>query len=129
MIIISDNPVNIKEIPKLIKTISNNRLFKKLRFKINDSDYNETNFIESYYLKKIDISFNTKYNNSLIKNILYLKNLSILNLQHNNIQDKDIQILVQYCLEFQTPLKELLVQNNLISLEGSKALAELLKNK
>ena len=128
MIIISDNPINIKEIPKLIKTISNNRLFKKLRFKINDSDYNETNFIENYYLKKIDISFNTKYNNSLIKNILYLKNLSILNLQHNNIQDKDIQILVQYCFEFQTPLKELLVQNNLISLEGSKAIAELLKN-
>ena len=127
-IIISDNPINMDEIPKLIKAISNNRLFKKLRFKISNSEINEENPIENKYLKKIDISFNIKYNNNLIKNILYLKNLSILNIQHNKVEDKDIQLLVKYCLEYKTPLKELLVQNNLITFEGSKAIAELLKN-
>ena len=124
---ISDNPLKISEISKLIKATSNNRLFKKFRFKICDSDFNEQ-LIENYYLKIIDISFNSKINDGLIKNILYLKNLSTLNIQHNNIQDKDIQILVQYCLQFKTPLKDLLIQNNFVGFEGSKALAKLIKN-
>ena len=125
---ISDNPINMNEISKIIKAISTNRLFKKLRFKISNSDFNEEKLIENKYLKKIDISFNIKYNNNLIKSILYLKNLSTLNIQQNKIEDKDIQLLVNYCLEYKTPLKELLVQNNLISFEGSKAISELLKN-
>ena len=57
---ISDNPINIKEIPKLIKAISNNRLFKKLRFKINDSDFDEINCIENHYLKKNRYMFQYK---------------------------------------------------------------------
>ena len=124
---ISDNPLKINEIIKLMKATSNNRLFKKLRFKICDSDFNEQ-IIENYNLKKIDISFNSKFNDGLIKNILYLKNLSTLNIQHNNIKDNDIKILVQYCLQFKTPLKDLLIQNNFVGIEGSKAIAELLKN-
>ena len=126
-IIISDNPLNINEISKIIKATSNNRLFKKLRFKINDTECNEE-FIENAFLKQIDISFNKKCCNNLIKNIFYLKNLSSLNIQHNKIQDNDIQLLIQYCLKFKTPLKELLVHNNLITIEGSRALAELIKN-
>ena len=124
---ISDNPLGIKEIPKIIKATSMNRLFKNVRLKISDSDSNDS-LIENNYLKKIDISFNTTYNNSIIQNILYLKNLSILNLQHNNIQDKDIKTLVEFCLKFKTPLKDLFVHNNLIKMEGSKAIAELIKN-
>ena len=124
---ISDNPLNIEEIPKLIRATSNNRLFKNLRFKIGDSDFNEE-FVSNDYLKKIDISFNVKCNDNLMKNILYLNNLSILNIQHNNIQDKNIQFLVKCCLELKTPLKELLVHNNFITCEGCKSIAELLKN-
>ena len=48
---ISDNPININEITKIIKATSNNRLFKKLRFKICDSDFNEM-LIENDCLKK-----------------------------------------------------------------------------
>ena len=51
-----------------------------------------------------------------------------MNLQHNNIQDKDIQILVKHCLEYRTPIKELLIHNNLINIEGSKSIAELIKD-
>ena len=46
-----------------------NRLFKNVRLKISDSDSNDS-LIENNYLKKIDISFNTTYNNSIIQNIL-----------------------------------------------------------
>ena len=124
---ISDNPLGINEIPKIMKATSNNRLFKQIRFKINDTNFNEE-IIENCNIKKIDISFNSTYNNGLIQNILYLKNLSVLNLQHNNIQDRDIQILVKYCLKYKTPLKELLIHNNLINVEGSKSIAELIKD-
>ena len=124
---IGDNPLGINEIPKIIKATSNNRLFKKIRFKISDTNFNEE-IIENNNIKKIDISFNSTYNNGLIQNILYLKNLSILNLQHNNIQDKDIQILVKHCLKYRTPIKELLIHNNLINIEGSKSIAELIKD-
>ena len=51
-----------------------------------------------------------------------------MNLQHNNIQDKDIQILVKHCLKYRTPIKELLIHNNLINIEGSKSIAELIKD-
>ena len=124
---ISDNLLSIKDISKIIKATMNNRLYKKLRIKISDTNFNEE-LVENNNIKKIDISFNSTFSNNLIQNILYLKNLSILNLQHNNIQDKDVQIFVEFCLKFKTPLKELLIHNNLITFEGSKSIAELIKN-
>ena len=127
-IVISDNPLKPSEIAKLFKASANNRLFKKLRFKINDNINFESTMIENDYLKNFDLSFNKKINLSLIKNILYLKNISKLNLQHNDIHDKDIQIILQYFKEFNPPLKELLIHSNLIGIEGSKAIAEVLKN-
>ena len=126
-IIISDNPLNINEVSKIFKATSNNKLYKKLRFKITDGAFNEQ-FIENYNLKQLDISFNNKCNDNLMKSILNLKNLSKLNLQHNNLQDKDIQSLVLYHKELNSSLKELLVQNNLIGIEGGKSIAELIKN-
>ena len=126
-IIISDNPLKPNEILKLFKATAGNRLTKKLRFKVKD-DYNYESLIENNNLKNFDLSFNNKINLSLIKNILFLKNISTLNLMSNNIKDKDIQILVQYSKEFNPPLKKLLIQSNFIGIEGSKAIAELLKN-
>ena len=124
---ISDNPLKPNEIIKLFKATKGNRLFKKLRFKVNDI-YNYEYMIENNYLKNFDLSFNKKINLPLIKNILFLKNISVLNLMSNDIKDKDIQCLVQYSKEFNPPLKKLLLQSNLIGIEGSKAIAELLKN-
>ena len=125
---ISDNPLKSNEIEKIFKASENNRLFKKLRLKINKIDNFESTLIKNENLKEFDLSFNKKINLSLIKNILFFKNISKLNLQHNDIQDEDIQCLIQYCKEFNPPLKELLVQSNLIGIEGSKYIAELLKN-
>ncbi len=123
---ISDNPLKPNEIIKLIKASENNRLFKKLRFKISENSTYEL-MIKNDYLKNFDLSFN-ELSLSLLKNISYLKNISIINLIHNNITDNDIHCLVQYLKEYNSPLKKLLIQNNLIGKEGSKALAELLKN-
>ena len=127
VVIISDNPLNPNEIIKLFNATANNRLFKKLRFKYNNT-YNYESLIKNDYLKFFDLSFNNIINLSLIKNILYLKNISKLNLQHNNILDQDIQSIALYIKEFNPPLKELLVQSNSIGIEGSKAIAEILNN-
>ena len=127
VVILSDNPLNPNEIIKLFNATANNRLFKKLRFKYNNT-YNYESLIKNDYLKFFDLSFNNIINLSLIKNILYLKNISKLNLQHNNILDQDIQSIALYIKEFNPPLKELLVQSNSIGIEGSKAIAEILNN-
>ena len=123
---ISDNPLEPTEVIKLLKATANNRLFKKLRFRINDI-YDYESMIKNDNLKFFDLSFNNKINMSLIKNILYLKNISKLNLQHNNIIDKDMEFISKYVKEFNPPLKELLVQSNSIGIEGSKAIAEIIK--
>jgi len=124
---ISDNPLKPEEILKLFMATANNRLFKNLRFKIVDICQYQS-LISNDNLKFFDLSFNNKSNLSLIKNILFLKNISKLNLQKNNLCDKDIQCIVDYAKEYSPPLKELLVQSNNIGIEGSKAIAELMKD-
>ena len=124
---ISDNPLKPEEIIKIFKASANNRLFKKSRFKVNEI-YDYESLIENDNLKIFDLSFNNQFNLSLIKNILYLKNISKLNLMHNNIKDEDLKCFVNYYKMYNPPLKELLLQNNLIGIEGSKVIAEILKN-
>ena len=124
---IYDNPLKPIEITKLFKATVKNRLFKFLRFKIIDTCEYQS-LIQNENLKNFDLSFNNKINMSLVKNILYLKNISKLNLQRNNLQDKDLQCLVKYTKEYNPPLKELLIQSNFIGVEGSKAIADLMKD-
>ena len=124
---ISDNPLKPEEIIKIFKASAKNRLFKKTRFKVNEI-YEYGSLIENDYLKDFDLSFNNKFNLSLIKNILYLKNISKLNLMHNDIHDEEIECMIKYYKEFNPPLKELLLQSNLIGIKGSKIIAEILKN-
>ena len=92
---ISDNPLKPEEILKLFTATADNRLFKNLRFKIIDICQYQS-LISNDNLKNFDLSFNNKANLSLIKNILFLKNISKLNLQKNNLYDKDIQCIVDY---------------------------------
>ena len=124
---IADNPLYPKAIINLFKGTKNNRTFKNLRFKSNDIQIFKS-FGENYNLKNFDLSYNDKINLSLIKNILSLKNLSKLILQRNNIHDKDIHRFVQYIKDYKSPLKELHLQTNFIGVEGSLAIAELIKD-
>ena len=124
---IASNPLYPKAIIKLFQGTSKNRLFKKMRFKSNDI-YLFKLMGENNNLKCFDLSYNDKINISLIKNILSLKNISKLQLQRNDIHDKDMQRFVQYIKEFKSPLKELYLQSNCIGVEGSIAIADLIKD-
>ena len=124
---IADNPLYPAAIIKLFQGSVNNRLFKKLRFKSNDI-FIFKSIGENNYLKEFDLSYNDKINLSLIKSVLFLKNISKINISRNDIRDKDIQRLVQYVKEYKSPLKELCMQTNNIGVEGSLALAELIKD-
>ena len=123
---ISENPLNQSGIVRLFQGSEYNRLFKNLKFKYNSKDeYHFKCFNEN--IKHIDISFNHNINLSLMSHILSLKNLSKLNLQMNNITDKDIKSLVNYIKENSTPIKELILKNNKITQEGSESIADLVK--
>ena len=124
---IADNPLYPAAIIKLFHGTANNRLFKKLRFKSNDI-FIFKSIGENNNLKVFDLSYNDKINLSLIKNILFLKNISKLSISRNDIHDKDIQRFVQYIKEYKSPLKELYIQSNFIGIEGSLSIAELIKD-
>ena len=124
---IADNPLYPSAIIKLFQSTANNRLFKKIRFKSNEK-FLFKSIGDNDNLKVFDLSYNDKINISLIKNILYLKNISKLNIARNDIHDKDIQRFVQYVKDYKSPLKELFIQSNFIGVEGSIALADLIKD-
>ena len=124
---ISENPLNQSGIVRLFQGSEYNRLFTYLKFKYNNSedDYHFKCFNEN--IKNIDISFNHKMNISLISHILSLKNLSKLNLQMNNITDKEIKSIINFVKDNNTPLKNLVLKNNKITPEGSIYIADLIK--
>ena len=124
---IADNPLYPSAIITLFQETKNNRLFKKLRFKSNDL-FLFKSLGENENLKTFDLSYNDKINISLIKCILSLKNISKLIIPRNDIRDKDIQRIAQYVKEFNSPLKELNIQSNCIGIEGSLAIADLIKD-
>ena len=124
---IADNPLYPAAIIKLFQGTANNRLFKSLRFKSNDI-FIFKSIGDNNYLKVFDLSYNDKINLSLIKSVLFLKNISKLSISRNDVRDKDIQRLVQYVKEYKSPLKELHLQSNYIGVDGSVALAELIKD-
>ena len=123
---ISENPLNQSGIVRLFQGSEYNRLFKKLQFKYNSNDdYHFKCFNEN--IKNIDLSFNHNINISLMNHILSLKNLSKLNLQMNNINDKDIKTIINFIKDNNTPIKNLILKNNKITQEGSESISELIK--
>ena len=127
---ISSNPLSKEGIIKLFQGTENNKLFKDLRFKIIDKNEDvEYNFKASNKnLKNFDLSYNHYMNISLLKHVLDLENISQLNIQSNQIGDKKISIIANYIKDKSIKLKIIKMQSNFIGLEGSKAIAELLKN-
>jgi Ran GTPase-activating protein (RanGAP) involved in mRNA processing and transport len=124
---ISDNPLSQSGIIRIFQGSENNRLFKNLKFKYNsDDEYHFKCFNKN--LKNIDLSFNRNINISLMKHILSLKYLSQLNLQIDNITDEVLQKIVNLIIENNTPIKDLKLNNNKITSEGSKHISELIKN-
>ena len=124
---ISDNPLTQSGIIRIFQGSENNRLFKSLKFKYNsDDEYHFKCFNQN--LKNIDLSFNRNINISLMKHILSLKYLSQLNLQIDNITDEGLQKIVNLIIESNTPIKDLKLNNNKITSEGSKHISELIKN-
>ena len=122
---ISENPLNQSGIVRLFQGSEYNRLFKKLKFKYNSNDeYHFKCFNKN--IKHVDISFNHNINISLMSHILSLKNLSKLNLQMNNINDKDIKSIVKYIIDNNTPIKNLFLKNNKITQEGSESISDLI---
>ena len=124
---IADNPLYPTAIMALFQETKSNRLFKKLRFKTNEL-FLFKSIGENDNLKTFDLSYNDKINISLIKSILSLKNISKLIIPRNDIHDKDIQRISQYVKDFNSPLKELNIQSNSIGIEGSLAIADLIKD-
>ena len=123
---ISENPLNQSGIVRLFQGSEYNRLFKKLQFKYNSNDdYHFKCFNEN--IKNIDLSFNHNINISLMNHILSLKNLSKLNLQMNNINDKDIKTIINLIKDNNTPIKNLILKNNKITQEGSESISDLIK--
>ena len=99
---IAANKLSDNAIIKLFKAIEGNRLFKNLKFKIDNENFNfnNVNFNNNIFLKKIDLSNNNKNNIFLIKNILNIKNLTYLSLQNDCITDNDISIICNYIIDF-----------------------------
>ena len=123
---ISENPLNQSGIVRLFQGSEYNRLFKKLQFKYNSNDdYHFKCFNKN--IKNIDLSFNHNINISLMNHILSLKNLSKLNLQMNNINDKDMKTIINFIKDNNTPIKNLILKNNKITQEGSESISELIK--
>ena len=123
---ISENPLNQSGIVRLFQGSEYNRLFTYLKFKYNsEDDFHFKCFNEN--IKNIDLSFNHKINLSLMNHILSLKNLSKLNLQMNNITDKEIKSIVNFIKDNNTPIKNLILKNNKISSEGSMYISDLIK--
>lgn len=124
---IADNPLYPSAIINIFQYTANNRLFQQIRFKSNDK-YLFKSMNSNDNLKIFDLSYNDNINIHLIKNILSLKNISKIYLQRNNINDNDIQRIAQYIKQFSSHLKELHLQSNLIGINGSESLAELIKD-
>ena len=124
---IADNPLYPSAIINIFQSTSKNRLFKKIRFKCNDK-YLFKSICQNDNLKVFDLSNNDNINVHLLKNILNLKNISKIYLQRNNINDNDIQRISQYIKEFNSHLKELHLQSNLIGINGGEYIAELIKD-
>ena len=124
---IADNPLYPSAIINIFQSTARNRLFQKIRFKSNDK-YLFKSMNANDNLKIFDLSYNDNINIHLIKNILGLKNISKLYLQRNNINDNDIQRISQYIKQFSSHLKELRLQSNLIGINGSEYLAELIRD-
>ena len=123
---IFENPLNQSGIVRLFQGSEYNRLFTYLKFKYNsEDDFHFKCFNEN--IKNIDLSFNHKINLSLMNHILSLKNLSKLNLQMNNITDKEIKSIVNFIKDNNTPIKNLILKNNKISSEGSMYISDLIK--
>ena len=123
---ISENPLNQSGIVRLFQGSEYNRLFTYLKFKYNsEDDFHFKCFNEN--IKNIDLSFNHKINLSLMNHILSLKNLSKLNLQMNNITDKEIKSIANFIKDNNTPIKNLILKNNKISSEGSMYISDLIK--
>ena len=124
---ISSNPLSSGGIVSLFTAPIKNRMLKKLRFKTNELHKFSKIIPVNNYLKDFDLSYNP-VNLSLIKNILSLTHLSKLNLQRNDIKDKEIACFTEYIKQLNPPLKELLLHSNLISIEGSLSIANLIKD-
>jgi len=124
---IADNPLYPSAIINIFQATSKNRLFKQIRFKCNDK-YLFKSLSDNDNLKIFDLSYNDNINIQLIKNILNLKNISKIFLQRNNINDNDIQRISQYIKEFKSNLKEIHLQSNLIGINGSESIAEMIKD-
>ena len=124
---IADNPLYPSAIISIFQATSKNRLFKKIRFKCNDK-YLFKSLSANDNLKVFDLSYNDNINIQLIKNILNLKNISKIYLQRNNINDNDIQRISNYIKEYKSHLKELHLQSNLIGVNGSESIAEMIKD-
>ena len=123
---ISENPLNQSGIVRLFQGSEYNRLFMNLKFKYNsDDDFHFKCFNEN--INNIDLSFNHKINLTLMSHILSLKNLTKLNLQMNNITDKEIKSIINFIKDNNTPLKNLVLKNNKITSEGSVFISDLIK--
>lgn len=126
---VSDNPLSPSGIIRLFQGPEHNRLFKGLKFKINEAENEDFHFrLLNENIKKIDLSMNRFVNVSLMKHILSMKNLSQLNLQYNGITDDILIQMINFIKESGTPLKNLILKNNKIGPEGSVSLCELLKD-
>ncbi len=127
---IAANKLSDNAIIKLFKAIEGNRLFKNLKFKIDNEnfDFNNVNFNNNIFLKKIDLSNNNKNNIFLIKNILNIKNLTYLSLQNDCINDNDISIICNYIIDFNIiNLKKLKLISNRITSIGCESMNKMLK--
>jgi len=127
-IVISSNPLNQEGIIRLFQGTENNKLFKKLRFKILDEEIIYDFKCNNNHLKNFDLSYNKKMNISLLKHVLSLKNISQLNIQSNNLGDRNMIIIAKYIKDNNIKLKTLQLQSNYLGERGCKSIAELIKN-
>lgn len=122
---IGDNELSEQGIIQLFHGSEDNRLFKKIRFTTN-SNVDFKFKCKNENLKNFDLAHN-QVNVSLIKNILNLPNLTVLNLQTNDINDDDINNICKYINASSAPLKRLLLQSNKFGPLGAEKIAEMLK--
>ena len=127
-VVISGNPLSKEGIVRLFQGTENNRLFKKLRFKILDDEINYNFKCLNKNLKNFDLSYNHLMNISLLKHVLSLSNVSQLNIQSNDLGDENTITIVNYIKDNNIKLKILELQSNFIGETGSKSIAELLKD-
>jgi Ran GTPase-activating protein (RanGAP) involved in mRNA processing and transport len=127
---IAENKLSSRALARIFHGTEENKLFKTVR--VSDITKTEETFsikTKNENLKHFDLSYNP-INIPFVKQILMLKNLSFLKLQANQINNESIGLICKYILYYNTPIKILLLQGNLIEEEGAISIADLLlKNK